>query len=1466
MDKGAGVKRRVWILALILLVLICVVVGCTSDHKTSNSSAATSTVQPTTKPPAQPTKTTPPAATTTVPTPPPPTPATPPPTSSAVAATVPASPPAAATTGTPTPPTAVTTPAVTHTTEPATQQPDAASKAETANSAEVSAALPNDIPLAVCPGTTFRILTGNTAPVWATAFSPDSHELASGSIDGSIKLWDMRTGSFAGALQGQTSPVRSLAFSSDGMVLAAGSDDGVIRLWNVGSPAGYAAAFPSNPYKVLPGHSDAVCSIAFSHDGALLASGSADGTIRLRNATTGEDIRTLEGHSWGVTCVAFSSDGRLLASASLDKRIMVWDVATGTCVHTLSGHTGSVQSVAFDPSGTYLASGSTDHTAVLWWVTDGTPVRSFEGHDDEVSSVAFTPDGKVLVSASVDARIMCWDVASGGLIRTFPGHAGPIRSIAISGDGRLLASGSEDKTIRVWDLPSECLAYSVAGHVGEVKIITWTQNGSRVVTGSADGTVKLWDASTGECLRSLAHDRPLEGLALGGPGDRLIVSGTSDGAVRLWDGTTGVLVCTLRPPAGDEAAVAVTADGKILAISSSGGLELWSLETRQKIRSLKDQSLGRVSAVAFSPDARFAASGSSDGQLQVWDVAAGTIGRTLEGHTGPVTSVAFSHNGRLLASGSYNEGIMIWDASTGALLRTISDVWVYSGLTFSPDDKYVACSIGAEVRVWHIATGSTIRTVTNASAAAFSPDGMYIACGMTYGAIQFWETTTEKLARTTAAHTGPVNCLLFTPDAKLLLSGSIDGSVRVWDSATRESIAVLVPEYGSGVVPGRVWIYEIALSPDGTIAATAGNNNLLYWALGPRRFLGRGTALCDEPHLVGFCADEKTLVVFSAHTSPSSGAPTIDLRGCQDGLWSGPSIYIHGLTSYAQISLSPDGRLLACALDDGTLELWNVLTQVRIGRYEPSECAFHATAFSPDGRWLACETRTGQLGLWDVSDAKLVRSFEGACRKSSSQVVFSPDGALVAAYTAAGLPGVWDTGTGRLIRTLAAEMGTSTRLVFSPDSRFLATEFVVVVAGEVDRMLTLWNAVTGDSVVTLATESAIHSIQFSPDGRLLVFALEDGSILFWNLREILGLRGELTESPQSAQAAGLSVLPSQSAPSASPATTTTRPATTSSTTTTGPSTTPTRTSPVTPAPPTTTTPTTTTTPVHPTTTTPTVPSTSPGGSSVANADPCATSTGEAPAEYTWTYQLLPRTLSATIPAGLLCRSETADLPRARKGFPYSQLADLVTWKGDDSFLAQLARDINRGYADYYEIATNTLHFVQALMPYTRDIGDYWQLPVETLARQNGDCEDGAVLYVALMQSMGYSDSVRIGVYEGHVFGLVEVTSDWKTKIETLCPNKCLDLLSDNWTVVQSADKRLWALAETTVDPSWQTLGYTGLGCGRIPEASWANGKVAMLAPDTGQSISLVDVSSDEKLLRLWRFLLPDELLPSSGSD
>jgi hypothetical protein len=243
-------------------------------------------------------------------------------------------------------------------------------------------------------------------------------------------------------------------------------------------------------------------------------------------------------------------------------------------------------------------------------------------------------------------------------------------------------------------------------------------------------------------------------------------------------------------------------------------------------------------------------------------------------------------------------------------------------------------------------------------------------------------------------------------------------------------------------------------------------------------------------------------------------------------------------------------------------------------------------------------------------------------------------------------------------------------------------------------------------------------------------------------------------------------------------------------------------------------------------------------------DPCANRTGHVHRTYSWRYWLMEYTWEVDLPDYLICRSEQADVPRSGS-FPWYDFWKLVDWPEDDDWIRWIAESINsiETVTDYYSRATNTLHFVQGMMPYRRDIyaydiGDYWALPLETLDRQAGDCEDGAILYVALMRSMNYP--VYFGVYPGHAFAFVEVSKDWVDERTSLF-NKCL--LMDAWTIAVRGNK-YYAMAETAIDPSVETLGYWGLGCGRIPEEYWDQGLVRILDPVTG-----LDVTPQFKLLK-----------------
>ena len=168
----------------------------------------------------------------------------------------------------------------------------------------------------------------------------------------------------------------------------------------------------------LNGHDHGVCSVAFSHDSAWLASASRDNTIKIWDTNSGECLETLKGHSNWVRAVAFSYDLTQLVSASDDNTIKIWDTKNGECLQTLKGHSGWIRAVTFSHDSTRLASASVDRTVKIWDTSSGECLRTLEGHRHWINSAVFSHDSAWLASASYDNTIKIWDTSSGECLQT----------------------------------------------------------------------------------------------------------------------------------------------------------------------------------------------------------------------------------------------------------------------------------------------------------------------------------------------------------------------------------------------------------------------------------------------------------------------------------------------------------------------------------------------------------------------------------------------------------------------------------------------------------------------------------------------------------------------------------------------------------------------------------------------------------------------------------------------------------------------------------------------------------------------------------------------------------------------------------------------------------------------------------------------------------------------------------------
>jgi WD40 repeat protein/class 3 adenylate cyclase len=359
-------------------------------------------------------------------------------------------------------------------------------------------------------GESLLTLAGHTIGVDQVAFTPDGDRLLTGGADGTARLWDI---SPTGGRDWLTVPGPSLrqggvSFSPDGKSFAVPGQVRGVTIRDVDTGAKIIT---------LKGHDAPIRRMAFSPDGTRLAGSGWDGpgyrrvtTVPIWDVTTGELVMTLTGRAGVIVAVAFSPDGQRLATGGDDGTVRVWDASSGEELRAVDVG-DPVFALAFSPYDRWLVSGDDGDKSLTVWDADTLERRGeLRGHTDVIQDVAFGPDGKV-VTASWDGTAKIWDLASGRELATLQGHEGPILGVAVSPDGALVATASLDGTAKLWDLATGREVLTLFGHDIVVNTVAFSPDGRFLATASGDGTVALHLLPIEE-LRELARQRVTRGL------------------------------------------------------------------------------------------------------------------------------------------------------------------------------------------------------------------------------------------------------------------------------------------------------------------------------------------------------------------------------------------------------------------------------------------------------------------------------------------------------------------------------------------------------------------------------------------------------------------------------------------------------------------------------------------------------------------------------------------------------------------------------------------------------------------------------------------------------------------------------------------------------------------------------------------------------------------------------------------
>jgi WD40 repeat protein/serine/threonine protein kinase len=626
---------------------------------------------------------------------------------------------------------------------------------------------------------------------------------------------------------GQTA-INSVALTPDGSQLVTAGNDRLIRIWDLSK---------DTCTMELSGHTGLVRTVRIDGSGRRVLSASWDGTLRWWDIANGECLRVLSGHDDYLQDADLSADGKTAVSASADATLRVWNLETGECRHVLRGHHDTVWSVAVLPGGIQAVSSSFDNTLRVWDLESGECLNAIEWTRACTSNICVTPDGKAIFLAGGDQRLWLIDLKTGMPIRSFAGHAGGVNTVELAGNYPWAFSGGIDGSVRVWDLLTGRCLRTFSGHSTTINALSFCQKEMRIPTGkdqilsawllasgSSDQTARVWMFTEGlspsYIIMQPRSSKEIQELSTQieadlKTADELLASGDDAGARQIiarlranpenqqnqrllgyWDRIgkrgvrsglgTGWLTQSFRAHAARINAIALTPDARLaLTGSDDKTLGLWNLADGSCLRAFHGHEDG-VNSVAISQDVETALSGSSDGGVRLWKVKTGECLGVLSGHTSEVNSVTFSPDARLAISSSNDHTIRVWDVAQQKCLRVLKGHTHYvRKVLFSPDaSQVISAGWDKTVRVWNLASGECTRELIGHTevidALALSPEGRYAASAGMDHSIRFWDLTSGATVRSIDQVTRRVENLVYSPDGRYLFSGEDDGAIHAW--------------------------------------------------------------------------------------------------------------------------------------------------------------------------------------------------------------------------------------------------------------------------------------------------------------------------------------------------------------------------------------------------------------------------------------------------------------------------------------------------------------------------------------------------------------------------------------------------------------------------------------------------------------------------------------------------------------
>jgi eukaryotic-like serine/threonine-protein kinase len=581
--------------------------------------------------------------------------------------------------------------------------------------------------------------------------------------------------------------VWNLEFSPDGKLLTTVSNDNFVRTWNL------EKSETTSPNIEMKG----AWKCAYFPDSkrfAVAASAASNPFVKVYEVETGKELLTLSGHTKRIRAVDVSPDGKTIASGSLDGTVRIWNAETGEELRKFDFSTKEkgteINDVTFSKTGDKLAVVGFETLSLIDTETykqTNTDLIQFADKNVMLSGwkVAFSPLEKTIAIGNYYGEVVFLDSDKLSIIKVLRNHQVNVKTLAYSPDGKTLATGSWDRTVKFIDVQSGEVVNELKGHFAGIHELAYSPDGKILATASGDFNVNLWNSELVSKSNAIAFEN--SNRAFTNDFKTMIGWYSASGEIsnydltnkqKIWSNKGQKVVYTLDVSAAANQIVFGERDGFITTANLLNGNEITRVRLSEK----------SIYAVKFAVDGKRIFASFEDGFVKAFDSANLTEIFSVKAHEGITKTLSVSPDGRYLASGGVDKLVKIFDTNTGSEIYSFKEnLKPLYNVAFSPDSRLLV-GVGADdtARIWRISDGKLVQELTGMSAgifaAAFSPDGNRLATASDVGIIRLWDVESGRQLLAFRANQKQISQLRFSDDGKTLMSVDNSGKLNFWNA------------------------------------------------------------------------------------------------------------------------------------------------------------------------------------------------------------------------------------------------------------------------------------------------------------------------------------------------------------------------------------------------------------------------------------------------------------------------------------------------------------------------------------------------------------------------------------------------------------------------------------------------------------------------------------------------------------